>query len=116
MRLTFLCALLCTAAAPAEEWPTLKGPYLGQKPPGMTPEVFAPGIISLDGERELNSVFSPDGRTFMFSRTVNGAFKMYFSTQDESGVWSKPRLASPSRTYPGHSNVDMMFAPGGKRL
>jgi pimeloyl-ACP methyl ester carboxylesterase len=26
--------------------PEVKGPYLGQKPPGMTPEVFAPGIVS----------------------------------------------------------------------
>jgi len=23
--------------------PVLKGPFLGQKPPGMTPEIFAPG-------------------------------------------------------------------------
>jgi len=25
----------------------LTGPYLGQKPPGMTPEIFAPGIVSI---------------------------------------------------------------------
>ena len=24
------------------DFPVLKGPYLGQKPPGMTPEIFAP--------------------------------------------------------------------------
>ena len=94
----------------------MKGPYLGQKPPGMTPKIFAPGVVSLKGERELNSVFSPDGRIFMFSRTVNGRFKMYFSTQNKEGVWSAPRLAGPSRTYPGHSDVDMMFAPDGKRV
>jgi len=28
------------------EFPVLEGPYLGQKPPGLTSEVFAPGIIS----------------------------------------------------------------------
>ncbi|MCD4730065.1 MAG: hypothetical protein K8R74_05670, partial [Bacteroidales bacterium] len=27
----------------------LTGPYLGQKPPGMKPEIFAPGVISRDG-------------------------------------------------------------------
>ena len=116
MRIILLFGLLVSTAAHAQDWPTLKGPYLGQKPPGMTPEVFAPGVVSLEGERELNTVFSPDGRTFMFSRTVNGTFKMYISVQDENGVWSEPRLAGPSRTYPGHSDVDMMFAPGGKRL
>ncbi|MEL6187802.1 MAG: hypothetical protein AAFU79_24530, partial [Myxococcota bacterium] len=111
------CVLaLSAAAAPAPEWPTLKGPYLGQKPPGTTPEVFAAGLISLEGERELNSVFSPDGRIFMFSRVVDGVFKMYFSAQNADGVWSRPKLAGPSRTYPGHDDVDMMFAPGGKRL
>jgi hypothetical protein len=26
--------------------PVLKGPYLAQKPPGMTPEIFAPGYIN----------------------------------------------------------------------
>ena len=26
------------------EFPVLKGPYLGQKPPGLTAEIFAPGI------------------------------------------------------------------------
>ena len=35
------------------DWPVLKGPYIGQKPPGMTPEIFAPGIISTE-KRQLN--------------------------------------------------------------
>ena len=29
-----------------EDFPVLKGRYLGQKPPGTKPEIFAPGIIS----------------------------------------------------------------------
>jgi len=28
------------------EFPNIKGPYLGQEPPGLTPKVFAPGIVS----------------------------------------------------------------------
>jgi hypothetical protein len=42
--LTFL--LVCNGHAQQSDFPHLKGPYLGQKPPGMTPEVFAPGIVS----------------------------------------------------------------------
>ena len=30
------------------EFPKLKGPYLGQKMPGATPAVFAPGIVSTE--------------------------------------------------------------------
>jgi len=29
-----------------DNFPLLKGPYLGQVPPGTTPVVFAPGIVS----------------------------------------------------------------------
>jgi hypothetical protein len=30
------------------EWPVLKGPYFGQKPPGMTPELFAPKFLNAE--------------------------------------------------------------------
>ena len=108
--LTLLVSLTATAQ---EEWPVLSGLYLGQEPPGMTPEVFARNLISLEDERELNAVFSPDGRIFMFSRSVDGVFKMFFSFQREDGTWQEPRMAPPSRTYPGHSDVDMAFSPDG---
>ena len=29
----------------SNDFSTLNGPYLVQKPPGMTPEIFAPGIV-----------------------------------------------------------------------
>ncbi|MEO1044431.1 MAG: hypothetical protein AAFX04_03210 [Pseudomonadota bacterium] len=99
-----------------ESWPELSGPYLGQQTPGMEPEVFAPGLISLENERELNSVFSPDGKIFMFSRIVNGVFKMFYSRLRDDGSWQEPGLAAPSKTYPGHADVDMMFSPDGDWL
>ena len=81
MRHLFVNALLVSFSAVAQqEWPTLSGDYLVQEPPGMSPVVFAPDLISLDGERELNAVYSPDGRIFMFTREVNGAFKMFYSS------------------------------------
>lgn len=79
----------------------------------MTPEIFAPGLISLPGERELNAVYSPDGRIFMFTRAVDGVFKMFFSYRKDDGAWQEPRMAPPSRTYPGHADADMAFSPGG---
>ena len=44
--LNLLLILLALPAAAQEEWPTLSGPYLGQEPPGTTPAVFAPGLIT----------------------------------------------------------------------
>jgi len=44
----------------SDEFPSLKGPYLGQKPPGMTPEIFAPGIVSIEIMNHSSPVFSPD--------------------------------------------------------
>ena len=105
--------LFSLTAAAQEEWPVLSGPYLGQEPPGMSPEVFARDLISLQGERELNAVFSPDGRIFMFSRVENGVFKMFFSFRRDDGTWQEPRMAAPSKTYPNHHEVDMAFSPDG---
>ena len=55
----------------SEKFPVLKGPYLGQKPPGLTPEVFAPGIISKAGFHLHSSLaFSPDGRKVYFTKFI----------------------------------------------
>ena len=82
----------------------------------MTPEVFAPGLVSLDNERELNAVYSPDGRIFMFSREIDGVFKMFFSFRRGDDTWQEPRMAGPSKTYPQHHDVDMMFSRNGQWL
>jgi hypothetical protein len=46
--LAFSCLLVATANVffKPNDFPKLTGPYLGQKPPGMKPEIFAPGIVS----------------------------------------------------------------------
>ncbi len=79
----------------------------------MSPEIFAPGLISLPGERELNAVFSPNEQIFMFTRSVDGVFKMFFTYQRDDGTWQEPRMAPPSKTYPNHGDVDMAFSPDG---
>ena len=56
------------------EFPVLEGPYFGQKPPGIIPELFAPGIISISGRSETGVSFSPD------------LDEMYFALQEKAGV------------------------------
>jgi hypothetical protein len=45
----------------------LEGPYIGQTPPDLTPEVFAPRIVSTE-HRDWGGSFTPDMKEYYFSR------------------------------------------------
>ena len=83
--------------AQKDDFPVLRGPYLGQKPPGMTPEVFAPGIISTSEYTELSCTFSPDGKEFYFTRFTPDRNIWVCRLKDE--VWQKPEPASFNTNY-----------------
>ncbi len=51
-----------------EKLPILEGPYLGQKPPGLSPKAFAPGIVSTE-YYEFSGVFTPDMKEFYLIRS-----------------------------------------------
>ncbi|MBO3697257.1 PD40 domain-containing protein [Roseivirga sp. E12] len=79
----------------------LEGPYLGQKPPGLTPEVFAPGIISTKGW-EMSGVFTPDMKEFYFIREVDIETKprqefVVFKSQNNRWIETiiSPRVGEP---------------------
>jgi hypothetical protein len=98
--------------------------YLGQRPPGMVPERFATGLISTDAI-ELNAVFTPDGREFLFTRLIEGDDDRGYQGRlrpilhhsiVERGSWSAPR---PLLLFPGEAlsvAVDMSVSPDGQRL
>jgi len=48
--------------------PSIESSYFGQKPPGLTAEIFAPGIISTEEYHEASGVFTPDMKEFYFIR------------------------------------------------
>jgi hypothetical protein len=75
------------------DWPVLKGPYLGQKPPGMTPEIFAPKIISSE-YYEHGITFNRNGVELYFTRriTVDEGNRI-FHAKVVNGKWTKPSLA-----------------------
>ena len=94
--------------------PVLSGPYLGQRPPGMAPRLFAPGVISTDNQ-EIHCVFSPDGKEVYYSMSSPlyfGGFSIYFM-KEEKGKWTYPQLAPFN--LPGYNSVSA-FSPGGKGL
>lgn len=99
--------------------------YLGQTPPGTTAELFAPDIVSTDAV-ELNSVFSPDGREFFFTRLIDGPDEtgeypgkirsIMHHAMYENGTWSEPR---PLRLFPDAPHTwtaDMVVSPDGQFL
>lgn len=89
-------------------------PYLGQSPPGTTPERFAPGVVSTDAI-ELNGVFTPDGREFFFTRIVDRVDTIHRSTF-AGGAWSRP---APLILFPDAAKavaVDMSVSRDGHEL
>jgi len=103
---------IITAQQISEDSSKLKGPYFGKKPPGMTPEIFAPGFISTE-KNELNSVFTLDGKEFYFSYRIPGkGYKMYFCKETSEG-WSRP---APVPFTGKGSDVDMCISHDGKRM
>ena len=89
----------------------VKGPYLGQSPPGKIPTIFAPGLISTD-LGEGCSGWGNDMEYFIFQRWDNGKARLYILNQ-ENGVWSEPELLPFVEKY---QVGDFTIAPDGKTL
>jgi Tol biopolymer transport system component len=80
--------------------------YLGQKPPGTTPKVFAPGIVSTK-EYEVAGSFTPDGSEYFFTRRpeAKGVYNRIYYTRLEDSVWTKPELVpfgAPAMEFEPH--------------
>jgi hypothetical protein len=95
-----------------EEFPVLKGQYIGQKMPGLEPEIFAPGIIS-SGKNELNAVFSPDFSEFYFSTWLQNGQIVILVMKNENNQWTKPEVVSFSGKY---SDADPFITHDNKWL
>jgi Tol biopolymer transport system component len=76
---------------PGSSWPRLHGPYLGQNPPGLEPEIFAPGLVST-GLNERDIIISPDGGTIYFGLMDQGQVTVMV-TRLVDGAWSMPVTA-----------------------
>jgi hypothetical protein len=96
------------------DFPVLTGPYLGQKPPEMTPEPFAPNLLPDEYWWHSAPAFSPDGKEVCFS-----AFKrseayseriMYMKL--ENGRWTPPKIAPFSEYFEGGP----CFTPDGNKI
>ncbi len=84
--------------------------YLNQTPPGLTPEIFAPGIISTDSH-EYAITFTPDGSEFYFTRRGGALSQSTIMIMKQE--WNVPQAASFSGIY---ADSEPFITPDGKKL
>jgi hypothetical protein len=89
-----LFIIVLSSHAQKNDFPILKGPYLGQKPPGMIPEIFAPGIVSVDKYSEFVCIFTPGAEECIFDRYGDDEYQKgaILTTRIENGKWIKPEI------------------------
>lgn len=86
--------------------------YLGQQPPTLTPEVFAPGLISRKDRYEFGSVFNEDGTEFYYGVNVNHKSEIWY-TKLANDKWSEPKALLENEKY---GNNDPFLSPDEQRL
>ena len=102
-----------------------KDAYFGLTPPGLIPEVFAPGIVSDSTWAEHCQVaVSPKGDEIYWSawtgdyKSEDGSknTEQMFYSKFENGIWTKPKLAEFTDGNPHGLNGGPSFSPDGKKL
>jgi len=96
----------------SKEFPVLKGPYLGQRPPGRTPQIFAPGIIST-GLYTRDIAISNNGNEIYFC-VSDASVTAIFETKQTDNRWSEPAIASFSGN--GFFDFEPQISPDGNML
>lgn len=115
MKIIFLLSsllLLSTGLSLAQTSTIANNMYLNQEPPGMTPKLFAPGIVSLKDRYEFGSVFTRDGKEFYYA--IEGAQRPHIEYMKfENNRWSEPIKLLSSDKY-GYN--DPFLSPDEKKL
>jgi hypothetical protein len=102
-------------------FPKLEGQYFGQKPPGITPELFADSLFSSRYERFHTMIgFSPDGKEAYWQAREKKVMaedpkkEGIYISRIEKGQWTVPVLASFSILNSGDDAP--AYSPDGERL
>lgn len=106
----FFSLFICFVGHSQEVADNLK--YIGQKTPSVTPEIFAPDLISKKSEYEFGSVFNKAGTEFYYGVDVGGNTEIRF-TELVSNKWATPKTILSNKKY-GFN--DPFLSPDEKRL
>jgi hypothetical protein len=106
------CSPTCTEESESgSSFPELRGPYLGQEPPGLEPQIFAPGIVST-GLATRDIAMTPDGSELYFAVTL-GDRTMIMATYQRDGLWTEPAVAPFSGRY---LDIEPSISPDGQKF
>jgi hypothetical protein len=106
---------LASAIGPGAAAAELRGPYLGQQPPGPTPRLFAPGFVNA-GMPTRDAAFTPDGKEFYFSVLVPGFIHAAILVTRLDGTrWTTPEVAAFSSDA-RFRTIEPCISPDGKRF
>lgn len=96
----------------AQEGKKNNAKYLAEEQPGLTPKVFAPGVVSVQNRFEYGSTFSPDGKEFFYAVNVGKKPEIHV-IKFENSMWTKPAILISHELY-GYN--DPFLTPDAKRL
>jgi hypothetical protein len=96
-----LSILFLYSCSSNNQFPIVRGDYLGQVLPNETPQLFAPGIIST-GLYERDIAISPDGNEIYYGLAF-GQIVTIMATRLVGGSWTEPEVASFA------SNLDYFY-------
>lgn len=95
------------------DFPVLSGSYLGQSPPEMEIELFAPGVVST-GLYERDLAISSDGKEIYYG-LILGDQVTIMMTRLEKGTWKEPKIA-PFASDPNFLFFEPCISPDGKSM
>ena len=95
-----------------DNWPILKGPYLGQKPPGKIPEIFAPGIVSTANYTEVLDIYITNKWRIHFYRDLPTR-TLELTTELKNGKWTSP---SHAMYFTGPNYPELLLIPDEKMI
>ncbi|MBN2176017.1 MAG: PD40 domain-containing protein [Bacteroidales bacterium] len=87
--------------------------YFGLQPPGNTPQIFSPDIISTY-HNERDFTISPSGSEMFYSMVLpNNTLSVILYLHFDGFFWSEPQVAPFSGQY---SDLEPSFTPDGKKI
>jgi hypothetical protein len=102
------------ASEAPEKYVRITGDYLGQKKPGSTPVLFAPGILFITHRPHGCITFSPDGKEIYWVGALTfGANQKIWMMNKVKDHWSPPRVVPLEATYKYGGPA---VSPDGKRF
>ncbi len=95
--------------------PITRDSYFGQKTPGLIPEIFAPGIVSINGRGEGSISFSPDLDELYFGVFEEGGDPSVYFSKLEDKKWTNPKKINFTKDKKA-GELHPFVSPNGKKI